>query len=104
MPDLSKLVLFHSGQVKNFYILSWDKYKQLMQFCISFLINYHELKRPCCMQNIVDPDQLASSADLDLHCFQLSLYLVTECTHGISKIRAKLSSSCIICSLGQVKF
>ena len=47
-------------------------------------------------------------ADLDLHCFQLSLYLVytdlKEFMHGISKIRAKMSSLCIICSLEQVKF
>ena len=44
---------------------------------------------------------------LDLHCFQLSLYLVSDCfeefMNGISKVRAKLISLCIICSLGQVK-
>ena len=59
----------------------------------------------CYMKNSVDADQ---PADLDLHCFQLSLYRVSYCyeelKHCISKVRAKLSSSCIICSLGQEKF
>ena len=38
-----------------------------------------------CMTNSVDSDQLASSSDLEQHCFQLSLYLVytvsKECTY-----------------------
>ena len=59
------------------------------------------------MKNSVAPDQLTCKVDLDLHCFQLSLYLVSDCfedfMNGISKVRAKLSSLCIICSMGQVK-
>ena len=52
---------------------------------------------PCRMENSVNPVQ--KPADLDLLCFQFK-----EFTHGISKVRAKLSSLCIIYSLGQVKF
>ena len=56
----------------------------------------------------MDPDQLASSADLDLHCFNcfnICFHTVfIEFMHGISKVRAKLGSLCIICSLGQVRF
>ena len=33
-----------------------------------------------CVENSGDPDQLASSADLDLHCFN-SLCLVLEVIH-----------------------
>ena len=44
---------------------------------------------------------------MDQHCFQLSLYLVSyffkECMY-VYQQRPKLSSLCIICSLGQVKF
>ena len=60
MPDLSDLVPFHSGQVKNFCLIALGQVK-LMQFCISFLINHYELTMSCCMENSVDPDQLASS-------------------------------------------
>ena len=47
---------------------------------------------------------------LDLHCFQLSfisgfiLHAFKEFIHGTSKLKAKLSSLCIIYSLGQIKF
>ena len=44
-------------------------------------------------ESSVDPDQLASIADEDLHLFQLSKYLVgsvfKEFMHGISKVSAK---------------
>ena len=46
---------------------------------------------------------LKKPVDLDLHCFQLSLCLLKEFMHGVSKVRAKMSSLSIICSLGQVK-
>ena len=39
--------------------MSWDKYKVQMQFCISYLIKYFELA--CCLEDSVDPDQLASA-------------------------------------------
>ena len=44
-----------------------------MQFCISFLIDYYELTMLCCIENSVDPDQLAlkQPADQDPHCFPL---------------------------------
>ena len=53
MPDLSDLVPFHSGQVRNFYSIY-----SIFLFCISYWINYFKLA--CCLENSVDPDQLAS--------------------------------------------
>ena len=53
---------------------------------------------------------LEKPADLDLHCFLIEfisgfiLFLKSLIMHGISKVRAKLSSLCIIYSLEQVKF
>ena len=44
----------------------------------------------------MDPDQLVY---LDLHCFQLSLYMYLVSYYAV---RAMLNSLCIICSLGQV--
>ena len=62
---------FIQDKLKISIYLSWDKYKESQ--CNSLL--YYELTMPCCMENSVDPDQLAS--ELDLHCFQLRfLYLV----------------------------
>ena len=55
MPDLSDLVPFHSGQVRNFYLLVLGQVKINLQFCISFEIT-------CCVENSVGPDQLASEA------------------------------------------
>ena len=55
MPDLSDLVPFHPGQVKNFYILVLGQTNNVNA------INYYELTMPFCMENSVDPDQLASS-------------------------------------------
>ena len=55
MPDLSDLVPFHSGQVgqvQNLY-----KVNKILYFHI--LINYYEFT--CCIENSVDPNQLASS-------------------------------------------
>ena len=61
MPDLSDLVLFHSGQVEIFHLLVLGQ----VQMCKSkyhsaqlILMNYHEFT--CCIENIVDPDQPAS--------------------------------------------
>ena len=74
MLNLSDLFQFHSGQVKTFYLLvRINKVDAILHF---ILINYYELPMQCCIENSVDPDQLASS---DLHCFQLSLYLVSYC-------------------------
>ena len=50
MPNLSDLVLFHSGT-------SIKEVNTILYF--RFLINYYKLT--CCMETIVDPDQLASS-------------------------------------------
>ena len=58
MPDLSDLGPLHSGQV--LLACPGTSLKNLMQFCISFLINCYEFTKLCCMENSVDPDQLAS--------------------------------------------
>ena len=59
MPDLSDQVPFHSGQVKNFYLLVLGQVHcmKLIQFCISYF-DYYEFTS--CIENSVDPDQLAS--------------------------------------------
>ena len=57
MPDLSDLVPFHPGQVENFYLLVLGQVHMYSLFHI--LINYYELTS--CIENSVDPDQLASS-------------------------------------------
>ena len=62
MPNLSYLVPFHSGQAENFNLLVLGQ----VQNCIKlikilyfiFFINYYEFT--CCIDNSVDPDQLAS--------------------------------------------
>ena len=64
MPDLSNVVPFHSGQVRNFYKLVLGqvqifKESLIAKFCISYLMKYYELT--CCIENSVDPDQLPSS-------------------------------------------
>ena len=47
---------------------------------------------------------LKKPADLDLHCFQLSLYLSGKFLFDINTVRTKLCCLCIICPLGQVNF
>ena len=62
MPDLSDLVPFHSGQVENFYLLVLGHVQMYIVnkiLYIIFLINYYEFT--CCIENSVDPDQVASS-------------------------------------------
>ena len=62
MPDLSDLVTFHSGQVENFNLLVLGQRKiciKLIKFVFHILINYYEFTY--CIENSVDPDQLASS-------------------------------------------
>ena len=57
MSDLSDLVPFHPGQVENFYLLVLGQVQMYSIFHI--LINYYELTS--CIENSVDPAQLASS-------------------------------------------
>ena len=63
MPDLSDLVPFHSGQVEKFNLLVLGQvqilYKVNKIFVFHILVNYYEFT--CCIENSVDPDQLASS-------------------------------------------
>ena len=57
MPNLSELVSFHSGQVEK----SIDKYKCIKLINSLHHILIHSYKFTCCIENSVDPDQLASS-------------------------------------------
>ena len=59
MPDLSDLVPFHSGQVENFNILVLGQVQNLSIFVFHILINCYEFT--CCIENSVNPDQLAFS-------------------------------------------
>ena len=56
MPDVSDLVPFHSGLIRYFFLLSWDKY-EVIQFCTSNWINC--FKQACCLKNNAGHDQLA---------------------------------------------
>ena len=97
--------------------LSLDKYKciKLIQLCISYFDNYYQLTS--CIENSVDPDQLAS--DLDLHCLQekpadqdpyclqglihIWFHTVFERINCLSTVRNLLRYK-QICSLGQEFF
>ena len=57
MPDLSDLVPFHSEQVENFNSLVLRQVQNLNN-PFHILITYYEFT--CCIENSVDPDQLAS--------------------------------------------
>ena len=64
---------FIRDKLKISIYLSRDKFKQsLIQFCIIFLVNYYELTMPCCMENSVDPDQLASESGSTLFSIEVS--------------------------------
>ena len=62
MPDLSDLVPFHSGQVENFILIVLGQvqnlYKVNKKFAFHIFINYYDFT--CCIENSMDPDQLAS--------------------------------------------
>ena len=55
MTDLPDLVPFHSGQVEKLLVLGH------VQMYSVFLILINHYKFTYCIENIVDPDQLASS-------------------------------------------
>ena len=80
--------------------MSGDKYK--VNVILYFILNLHAVWKTLW---ILISWLLKKPADLDLHCFQLSLYLFFKKVYiGISTVRPKLSCLCIICPLGQVKF
>ena len=65
----------------------------------------------CCMENSVDPDQLASSeaswSGSTLFSFEFIsgfILFFKEFMYGDQQSKGKLGSLCITCSLGQVKF
>ena len=55
MPDLSKLVPFYLVQFRNFYLLSGTSIKKVFHILLIILI------LECCLENLVDSDQLASA-------------------------------------------
>ena len=65
MLDLSDWYIFIQDKLKISIYLSLDKYKQMnkvniiLYIVFHILINYKEFT--CCIENSVDPDQLASS-------------------------------------------
>ena len=82
LPDLSDLVLFHSGQVRNFYLLVLWQVKMNLQFCISFLViimNSHVMEKTVW---ILISWLLKKPADLDLHCFNI-LCMVSYCFKAV---------------------
>ena len=61
MPDLYHMVQFHSGQVRNFYLFVLGQVKINLQFHISYMvIIMNSNVVTTCVENSVDPDQLAS--------------------------------------------
>ena len=62
MPYLSDLVPFHSGQVENFNLLVLGQVQNLYKVdkknVFHIFIDYYEFTR--CIENSVNPDQLAS--------------------------------------------
>ena len=100
MSDLSDLLPLIQDKKLNI-IFTWGKYKESKCKSIFLcLINYNELTMSCCMENIVK-----KQADLDLCCFHLSLYIWFHTVFKslcmiTDKVRDKLGSLCIICSLG----
>ena len=59
MPNLSDLVLFHSGQARTSIDCSWDKLKKIYYNSFLILKNYYALM--CCVEHSVDSDLLTSS-------------------------------------------
>ena len=62
MPDLSDQVPFHSGQMEIFYLLVLGQVQciKLIQIYSSYFDHYEITS---CIENNVDPDQLASSRE-----------------------------------------
>ena len=80
MPDLSDLIPFHPGQVRNFYLLALGQVQIVMYKVNTILINYYMLT--WCIEKSVDPDQLASSEAICSGSTLLArelIYLVSYC-------------------------
>ena len=63
MPDLSNLVPNHSGQVTDFNVFVLGQVYKESYYNVSiyyFIILIYYNKLACCIENSVDPDQLAS--------------------------------------------
>ena len=61
MPDLSDLVQFHSGQVENFYLFILGQVHMYeVDTTLNFWSYFDYFELISCIENSVDPDQLAS--------------------------------------------
>ena len=58
MPDLSNMVPFHSKQVRKLYLLVSGRDEINLQFCILYLVIFMNSHK--CVENSMNPDQLAS--------------------------------------------
>ena len=63
MPDLTDWYIFIQDKLKNFYLLvlgqvQMNQANTILFIVFQILIKYYEFI--CCIENIVDPDQVAS--------------------------------------------
>ena len=93
MPNLSDLVTFHSGQVRNFYSLLLGQVKINLQFCISYVViimNSHDVyKTVGILISMLLIYTVFNSLCLVSYCLFLKEFI---------HVRASLRSLCIICS------
>ena len=93
---------FIQDKLKIYICLSWDKYKQIKANAILFHLyfNYHELNSQCHVVWKIGWTLFSIEFISDF----IFITVFKEFMHDSSKVRAKLSSLCIICSLRQVNF
>ena len=97
---MSDLVLVH---LEISIYLSWDKYKNIntiLYFIFWYIITYSHVVWKTVWSLI---SWLVKPADLNLHCFQKSIYLVSFYFQKSLYIKQHSKGS-FFCSLGQVKF
>ena len=106
MPDLSDLVPFHPGQVGNFNLLVIGQVQNLykVNFVFHILINHYEFT--CCIENSVDPDQLASAEASRSGSPLFTRELISAWFHTAFQSVNCLSTERykLICTIGQVNF
>ena len=105
MPDLSDLVLFHSGQVENFYLLvlgqvQMYKVNTILYFIFWLVITSSHVALKTVW--ILISWLLQKPANLDLHFLQESWYLISYCFQSVNCLSTERYK--LICSFGQVKF
>ena len=105
---LVRLVPFHSGQAEKFNLLVLGQVQNLYKvnkiFVFHIFINYYEIT--CCIENSVDPDQLASLGASLSGSTLFTRELISAWFHTVFKRVKCLSTERykLICTVGQVKF